>query len=139
MCIQSYAAHHLDLESVIVIAVISITLLVLLGLIICMPPVIPPNKMHGSNYHPTPLMQVSVPPPRGNKPVSNTPQTNTAQTPISDPQPVHTTSFLEEVKEIQSQMLRMQQTQNLLMQNMLNQMWPPLPFQKPHHLPNQML
>ena len=34
LCIQSYAAHHLYLESVIVIAVILITLLVLLGLII---------------------------------------------------------------------------------------------------------
>ena len=34
LCIQNYAAHHLYLESVIVIAVISITLPVLLGLII---------------------------------------------------------------------------------------------------------
>ena len=102
----------------------------------------PQNKMHGSNYHPTPLMQVSVPPPHVPKPVSNAPQSNTAsppaQTPISDPQPAHTTSFLEELKEIRSQMLQMQQTQNLLMQNMLNQMWPPLPSQKPRHLPNQM-
>ena len=87
-------------------------------------------------------MQVSVPPPHVPKPVSNAPQTNTAsppaQTPISDPQPVHTTSFLEELKEVKSQMLQMQQIQNLLMQNMLNQMWPPLPSQKPCHLPNQM-
>ena len=99
----------------------------------------PQNKMHGSNYHPTPLMQVSVPPPHVHKPVSNAPPTNTAsppaQTPISDPQPAHTTSFLEELKEIRSQMVQMQQTQNLLMQN---QMWPPLPSQKPRHLPNQM-
>ena len=89
LCNQSYSAHHLYLESVIVIAVISIMILVLQGLIICMPPVIPPNKMQGSNYHPNPLMQVSVPPPHVPKPVSNTPQTNTvsppAQTPISDP------------------------------------------------------
>ena len=102
----------------------------------------PQNKMHGSNYHPTPLMQVSVPPSHVSKPVSNAPQTNTvsppAQTPISDPQPIHTTSFLEELKEIRSQMLQMQQTQNLLMQNMLNQMWPPLSSQKSRHLPNQM-
>ena len=94
----------------------------------------PQNKMHGSNYHPTPLMQVSVPPPHVPKPVSNAPQTNTAsppaQTPISDPQPVHTTSFLEELKEIRSQMLQMQQTQNLLMQNMLTQMWPPFALPK---------
>ena len=49
LCIQSYARACLDLESVIIIAVISITLLVLLGLTICRPPVIPPppNKMHG--------------------------------------------------------------------------------------------
>ena len=33
-CIQSYAAHHLYLKSVVVIVVISITLLILLGLII---------------------------------------------------------------------------------------------------------
>ena len=69
----------------------------------------PQNKMHGSNYHTTPLMQVCVPPPHVPIPVSNAPQTNTAsppaQTPISDPQPVHTTSFLEELKEIISQML----------------------------------
>ena len=95
--------------------------------------------MHGSNYHPTPLMQVSVPPPHVPKHVSNAPQNNIvsppAQTPISDPQPVHTTSFLEELKEIKSQMLQMQQTQNLLMQNIMNQMWPPLPSQKPCHLP----
>ena len=39
------------------------------------------NKMHGSNYHPTPLMQVSVPPPHVPKPVSNAPQTNTASPP----------------------------------------------------------
>ena len=38
----------------------------------------PQNKMHGSNYHPTPLMQVSVPPPHVPKPVSNAPLTNTA-------------------------------------------------------------
>ena len=91
----------------------------------------PQNKMHGSNYHPTPLMQVSVPPPHVS--TSCSPPTYTAsppaQTPISDPQPAHTTSFLEELKEIRSQMLQMQQTQNLLMQNMLNQMWPPLPSQ----------
>ena len=84
-----------------------------------MPPVFPPKKMHGSNYHQTPLMQVSVPSPHVPKPVSNAPQTNTvsppAQTPISDPLPVHTTSFLEELNEIKSKMLQMQQTQNLLM------------------------
>ena len=61
----------------------------------------PQNEMHGANYHPTPLMQVSVSPPHVPKPVSNAPQTNTAsppaQTPISDPQPVHITSFLEEL------------------------------------------
>ena len=85
----------------------------------------PQNKMHGSNYHPTPLMQISVPPPHVPKPVSNVPQTNTAsppaKIPISDPQPVHTTSFFKELKEVKSQMLQMQQTQNLLIQNMLNQ------------------
>ena len=44
VCIQSYVAYHLYLESGIIIAVISITLLVLLGLLnICMPPVIPPK------------------------------------------------------------------------------------------------
>ena len=62
----------------------------------------PQNKMHGSNYHPTPLMQVSVPSPHVPKPVSNVTQTNTAsppaQTPISDPQPVHTTSFFRRAK-----------------------------------------
>ena len=92
------------------------------------------NKMHGSNYHPTPLMQVSMPPPQVLKSVSNVPQTNTAsppaKTPISEPQPVHTTSFLEELKEIRSQRLQMQQTQNLLMQNMLNHMWPPFALPK---------
>ena len=41
----------------------------------------PQNKMHGSNYHPTPLMQVIVPPPHVPKPVSNSPQTNTASPP----------------------------------------------------------
>ena len=91
----------------------------------------PPYKMHGPNYHLTPLMQVSVPPPHVPKPVSDAPQTNTilppAQTPIADSQPVHTTSFLEELKDITSQMLQVQQTQNLLMQNVMNQMWPPLP------------
>ena len=62
----------------------------------------PKKNMHGSNYHPTPMMQVSVPPPHVPKPVSNAPQTNTvsppAQTLISDPQPVHTTSFFRRAK-----------------------------------------
>ena len=34
------------------------------------------------------------------------------------------------IKNIQSQMLQRQQTQNLLMQNIINQIWPPLPSQK---------
>ena len=57
----------------------------------------PQNEMHGSNYLPTPLMQVSVPSPHVPKPVSNT-ASPPAQTPISDPQPVHTTSFFRRAK-----------------------------------------
>ena len=140
--IQCYAAHHLYQESVIVIYHVTGSARSNHMYATSNHPPLPPKEMHGSNYHPTPLMQVSVPSPHIPKPVSNAPQTNTAsppvQTPISDPQPVHTTSFLEELKEIKSQMLQMQQTHNLLMQNMLNQMWPPLPSQKLRHLPNQL-
>ena len=71
----------------------------------------PQNKMHGSNYIylPTPLMQVSVPSPHVPKPVSNAPQTNTAS-PLPK-LPYQTLNlfilllFLEELKEVKSQML----------------------------------
>ena len=53
----------------------------------------PQNKMHGSNYHPTPLMQVRVPPPHVPKPISNAPQTNTASSPPKLPYQTPTCSY----------------------------------------------
>ena len=84
----------------------------------------PPHKMHGPNYHPTPLMQVSVPHPMFPN-LSLTQHRLILFYPLSKlPYQTPTSSyyfFIEELKDIKSQMLQMQQTQNLLMLNIMNQ------------------
>ena len=41
--------------------------------------------------------------------------------------------FLDQMKDLKSQMLQMQQTQNFLLKNIMSQAWPPLPAQKVTH------
>ena len=45
-----------------------------------------------------------------------------------------TVTFLEQMKDLRSQMFQIQQTQNLLLQNIMSQSWPSLPVQKSHPL-----
>ena len=46
--------------------------------------------------------------------------------------------FLDQMKDLKSQMLQMQQTQNFLLKNIMSQAWPPLPAQKVNPFQAQM-
>ena len=49
-----------------------------------------------------------------------------------------TSAVLDQMKELKSQMIQMQQTQNFLLKNIMSQAWPPLPAQKVAQFPSQM-
>ena len=49
-----------------------------------------------------------------------------------------TSGFLDQVKDLKSQMLQMQQTQNFLLNNIMSKAWPPLPAQKVNPFQAQM-
>ena len=51
---------------------------------------------------------------------------------------VITSAFLDQMKEMNPQMIQMQQTQNFLLKNIVSQVWPPLPAHKVNPFPGQM-
>ena len=92
---------------------------------------------------PTPLMHIRLPP------VSppHSPATDTQKSLPSFTKPYNVASskipditsvFLDQMKDLKSQMLQIQQTQNFLLKNIMSQAWPPLPAQKVNPFQAQM-
>ena len=99
--------------------------------------------------HPTPLMHIKLPPSPPSHPLATDTiafPTQTSPPPLTMPYnvaascktPDITSAFLDQMKELKSQMIQMQQTQNFLLNNIMSQAWPPLPPQKVAPFPAQM-
>ena len=99
--------------------------------------------------HPTPLMHIKLPPSPPSHPLATDTiafPTQTSPPPLTMPYnvaassktPDITSAFLDQMKELKSQMIQMQQTQNFLLKNIMSQAWPPLPAQKVAPFPAQM-
>ena len=96
--------------------------------------------------HPTPLMNIKLPPSHPEAIDTIAFPTQTPPPPLTMPYnvaassktPDITSAFLDQMKELKSQMIQMQQTQNFLLKNIMSQAWPPLPAQKVAQFPAQM-
>ena len=96
--------------------------------------------------HPTPLMNIKLPPSHPEATDTIAFPTQTSLPPLTMPYnvaassktPDITSAFLDQMKELKSQMIQMQQTQNFLLKNIMSQAWPPLPVQKVAQFPAQM-
>ena len=90
--------------------------------------------------HPTPLMHIRLPPSPPSRPLAtdtidflapkSPPHTRPYNVASSSDTPDITSACLDQMKDLKSQMMQMQQTQNFLLKNIMSQEWPPLPAQK---------
>ena len=92
---------------------------------------------------PTPLMHIRLPPlSPPHSPATDTqkslPSFTKPYNVASSKTPDITSFFLDQMKDLKSQMLQMQQTQNILLKNIMSQSWPPLPAQKVYPFQAQM-